>query len=506
VVHRDLKPANVLLATDGSIKLMDFGLAKPQRGDEDLTQSGATVGSFRYMAPEQILNQPVDARTDLYALGILMYQMTTGTLPFTASSEGGGEFEIMEKQVRQMPEAPQKLNPSLPKAMSDLIMALLAKDPEDRPASCEVVRKALADIARQLEHPSSGPDSNWTHQPGTSQNNVEIAKGLLGAWRRSAMRGLHRLAMLVYRGIWEVPVGFASRWLSGRGMGRFSKPLAWAGILLTLGALGWGLTTLIGLSEHAAREGEKHVRSSLQQAAPASRPHAGAAQHVSVKAGKSGASSPSPVKASTKLVASKSPAKPKPAAKAIGKTGDNKTTATSGKTGVSAKKHRVHKAGKRHPAVKRTHRARRHARLPSRSITFSTPHRLQRSDGSTATGGIHEFRGGHKLYFESLASYKFKDKVRSFKSGWIRLYLKKPVKVSRIVIHRASVGRKSFQGGEIRLDIQDARGHWVTLLTRKDRDIDRPLSLRVRAGQLKGVRMRFKSPEPITIGPVDLLP
>jgi len=96
--------------------------------------------------------------------------------------------------------------------------------------------------------------------------------------------------------------------------------------------------------------------------------------------------------------------------------------------------------------------------------------------------------------------------VRSFKAGWIRLYLKKPVRLSRIVIHRASVGRKSFQGGEVRLDVQDARGHWTTLLQQKNRDIDHPVSVRAPATPVKGVRLRFRSSEPITIGPIDLLP
>ncbi len=485
VVHRDLKPANVLLAKDGAVKLMDFGLAKPQQGDEDLTQSGATVGSFRYMAPEQILNQPVDARTDLYALGILMYQMTTGTLPFTASSEGGGEFEIMEKQVRHMPEPPKKLNPSLPKAMSDLIMALLAKDPEDRPASCEVVRKALADIACHLERPSSDADHGWLHPPGASKNNAEIARGLLGAWTRAVLRGMKRLLGPFYHWLWEAPVGLIGRMLGADEPGRSRKPLAWIVMLLVLGVLGWGLMALIGPPEHGRKNAQTHATAQVQ--------HGRRAAHPSSRP------SPDKRKASAHRAATSSG---KPPVQTAGRT---KTS------GTPARKRQLHPADKAHQTTK-THHAKqaasrkRQVSTHARSITFRVSHRLQRSDGSTATGGIHEFRGGHRLYFASLGRFRFKDKMRSFKSGWARLYLDQPVRISRIVIHQASVGNKSFRGGEITLETQNTRGHWTTLLTRKDRDIDQPLSLPVRNGPVKGVRLRFKSPEPITIGPVDLLP
>ena len=518
VVHRDLKPANVLLATDGAIKLMDFGLAKPEHGDEDLTQTGATVGSFRYMAPEQILNQPVDARTDLYALGILLYQMTTGTLPFTASSEGGGEFEIMEKQVRHMPEPPHKLNPSLPRAMSELIMSLLAKDPEDRPASCEVVRKALADIARQLERPEfggEGSQSGWNRQTGSSQNNVEIAKGLLDAWRRSAIRGARRVLGTLYHWIWEAPSGLIRERFGSVPGDRFGKPLAWAIIVALVGLLGWGLTSLISVSEHAAKT---HVAES--PGGGHARP-AGEAGTMQATASKTAAVSKTTAKPTGTRPGAKATARP--TSKPIPAASPAKP-ATSGGTSspkTASRKAAVHKPASkpgsrasrktsRKSTARKTrhvrHHATRHHPRRAKSVTWSVPHRLVRSDGSSATGGMHEFRGGHKLYFQSLANYALKDKVRSFKSGWIRLYLKKPVRISRIVIHRASVGRKSFQGGEIRLEVQDARGRWTTLLQRNDRDIDRPLSVRVSSVPVKGVRLRFKSPEPITIGPVDLLP
>ncbi len=146
VIHRDLKLSNVFLGDDGSIKLMDFGLAKTSQPNEDITDSGATVGTYYYMAPEQILGSEIDARTDLYAFGVMLYRMCSGELPFM--STGGGEFEIMEKQVRQTPVRPEKINKKTPKDLDALVMELIKKIPDERPDSCTAVMQRLAKIAK----------------------------------------------------------------------------------------------------------------------------------------------------------------------------------------------------------------------------------------------------------------------------------------------------------------------------------------------------------------------
>lgn len=468
MVHRDLKPANVLLSEDGSIKLMDFGLAKPSRGEDDLTQSGATVGSFRYMAPEQILNQPVDARTDLYSFGILLYQMCTGKLPFDASGNGAGEFEIMEKQIRQDPVPPISLNPSMPKALSDLILDLLAKNAADRPANCDAVRQILLQIGTQEANATAGRPIN-VPPPSESQSNIEIARGLLAALFARIRR---MLGMRPRQPKERKPAGGSADRRS-----RWHAPLIWAGLLLVLGALGWVLTSVIHVAEKQSQESPGVAQTSAPPSAPVKTEAPAAAPEV-----KPAAEEPAVKKPEQPATASR-PSVRKPAA------GPSKKTASR-----AEKKPQSHKKVSR-PRI--------------RSVTYRVKHRLVRSDGSRATQkDVHEFRGGSRLFFPDLKDYRWKETLHTYKKGQLRLYLDQPVRVSSVVIHKASVGRLSFKGGYVKLAVQNEQGKWFDLFERQDDDVDVAVRLKVppSIGKIQGARLRFRSSEPIRVGPIDLLP
>jgi tetratricopeptide (TPR) repeat protein len=143
IVHRDLKPDNVLLSSSSfatNVKLADLGLALPAYGAR-ISRAGVIVGTAAYMAPEQALGQPIDGRADLYALGVLLYELTTGRVPFT----GDDPLTIVSQHVHAPVVPPRVIRPDIPHALEAIIVRLLAKDPAQRFASAAETRAALLD-------------------------------------------------------------------------------------------------------------------------------------------------------------------------------------------------------------------------------------------------------------------------------------------------------------------------------------------------------------------------
>ncbi len=151
LIHRDIKPANLWLeAPKGRVKLLDFGLARPANDDAHLTDSGTVMGTPAYMSPEQGRGHKVDHRTDLFSLGVLLYRLTTGKMPFT----GDSTMAVLTSLAVDTPIAPRQHNPQIPESLEAVIFKLLAKNPAERFQTAREVLDALAAV----EHPRpSGP-------------------------------------------------------------------------------------------------------------------------------------------------------------------------------------------------------------------------------------------------------------------------------------------------------------------------------------------------------------
>ncbi len=142
VIHRDIKPANMMLTSEGVVKVMDFGVAF-SGSEHKLTVTGTTLGSLAYMSPEQVQGEAPDPRSDLYSLGISLYEMVTGQRPFRAESD----FAIMAAHIKETPRPPIELRPGLPAALNAAILQAIAKEKKQRFQSADAFRHALSRVA-----------------------------------------------------------------------------------------------------------------------------------------------------------------------------------------------------------------------------------------------------------------------------------------------------------------------------------------------------------------------
>jgi predicted Ser/Thr protein kinase len=140
IIHRDIKPANILVTQDGVAKLMDFGIARI--ADSELTQAGTVIGSPSYMSPEQLTGQAIDHRTDIFSLGVVLYQLLTGERPFA----GDNPTSIAYRVIRSEPTPPSELNPVIPPEYDQILTRALAKRPDDRYASAQDMADDLARV------------------------------------------------------------------------------------------------------------------------------------------------------------------------------------------------------------------------------------------------------------------------------------------------------------------------------------------------------------------------
>ncbi|MBI5869299.1 MAG: protein kinase [candidate division Zixibacteria bacterium] len=172
IIHRDVKPDNVMIGTDDRARLADFGLARLKESS-GLTERGSTVGTVGYMSPEQVQGLPVDARSDVFSLGIVLYELLTGRKPFAAEHAAAALYSI----VHETPPAPREVNPQIPPEVSAVIEKAMAKEPDDRYPNAGALETDLRAVARSLEISRISSGGLPVLRP---QRRFSIAWGILG--------------------------------------------------------------------------------------------------------------------------------------------------------------------------------------------------------------------------------------------------------------------------------------------------------------------------------------
>jgi serine/threonine protein kinase len=263
VVHRDVKPGNLLRSRDNAVKLADFGIAKATE-QSDITKVGSVLGTAAYLSPEQARGEPAGPASDLYALGVVSYQLMAGRLPYEAASL----TDLARLQETSPPPRLDELNRDVPPALAAAVMVALHRDPEQRYADAHDMEQALMDGLQGVA-PAGGIEATWAMEDDTSATRLLSGTSATSALPRTSTRQKRQLQPLPEEPRRARPVAPAARREPARRPRRRGSALRmWVGLLLVLALAAAGVAAYQAMSD-TVQQGvqlKEDVRGSVQDA------------------------------------------------------------------------------------------------------------------------------------------------------------------------------------------------------------------------------------------------